>query len=133
MCIFFRAALSASGNTFISFHLLEASSAIGPWASRFLLAFFFLWSPFLSCLPLDLPSSSQCQMMLFSLGCHPRSSSVDNCCFCSCLKLPFIHAHYCPVNTLPVGASLLSPLLLTSKCMSSFGCLLHPSAECIKK
>lgn len=102
MCIFLRAALSASGNTFISFLLLEASSAIGPWASRFLLAFFFLWSPFLSCFPLDLPSSSHCQMMLFSLGCHPRSSSVDNCCFAPALN----HHLYMPITAQLIHSQL---------------------------
>lgn len=134
MCIFLRAALSASWNTFLSFLLLEASCAIGFWASPFLLAFFFLWSPFLSCFPLDLPSTSHCQMMMFHLGCHPRSSSVDNCCFAPAFNDHVCtHAHYCAVNTLLVGTCLLGPVLLTSKWMSSFECSLHPSAQCFKK
>ena len=103
--------------------LLEASSAVDFWASPFLLAFFFLCSSFLSCfLQILLPLLTV--KLMFSLGSHPGSSSVDNHIFAQ-LQLPFIHVHYCPVNTPLVGTSLPGPVILASSWISSFGCLLH--------
>lgn len=65
---------SVSLNISVSFLFLEASATIGFWPSPFLLAFFFLWLSFLSCCPLDSPSSSHCSKMTFSLGDHPGPS-----------------------------------------------------------
>lgn len=47
-------------------------------------------------------SSSHCQMMLFSLGCHPRSSSVDNCCFAPALN----HHLYMPITAQLIHSQL---------------------------
>lgn len=122
MCVFLRAAPSASLNTLVSCpflkHLLQLTSGPAPfsWLSS------FLCSSFLSCfLQILLPLLTA--KLMCSLGSHPGSPSVDNHIFAQ-HQLPFIHVRYCPVNTPVVGTSLRGPVILASSWVSSFGCLL---------